>query len=431
LSEFTHVGQGDQIADAEVSVIAAIMLDNKLAAEIRAIVSPADFGNAQRGVLYRALLAMLDGGTPVDPTTVFEVLTQEQASDACASTFAVSTTANVLTHAAILRDRSSLRRLAMIAKNMIGMTEHKGTSEIVDYASRELHALVSPTGSSLQSQADALREFERVFELRRSGKLQDGIQTGLDGFDQKTGGLRPGETYVITASTGAGKTAMMLAMIVGVCRNEKAALVQSLEMSYQSLLTREYAAASGINTYKLQNPSVLTSEDEARMARGYSALIGAKIHYGASSTVEQIRRDCVALAQRSALDVLFVDYIGLISPSRAGPLDATALAEISRGLKLIAIDLKIPVVVLSQLNRNVADGEEPSLAGLKGSSAIEQDASVVLALWGETGATTVNWKLAKNRNGELARGLFDFERNTQRITGFRIVQQTPNERAKR
>lgn len=294
-------------------------------------------------------------------------------------------------------------------------------------------AVGAQPGAALRSQSEVLREFERVFEERKAGRQQDGVPSGLDAFDERTGGFCRGETYVVAAKPGVGKTAMMLRMLSGIYRAGKAALVESLEMSDQRLIERMYAAASGVSLSRLTNPATLTQADAPRLAKGYAELLPARVHYGSAPSVAAIRRDCVALRARGELDVLLVDYLGLIEPAATSGTRERQVADISRGLKLLAMELQIPVVVLSQLNRQSAEDEEPGLSELRDSGAVEQDASVVLMLWRGDGQV-VNWKLAKNRNGELARGVFEFERVTQRINAFRVAEtsggQQQNRRAR-
>jgi replicative DNA helicase len=246
-----------------------------------------------------------------------------------------------------------------------------------------------------------------------------GVPTGIESFDSITRGMRKTDTWIVAARPGVGKTALMVKMLRGAARSGARTLVYSYEMSPAMLVQRMFTAVSGVPAIKIER-GVADEADQRRFAEAGSALTPLAIAFEERGTVDDIRAKATETHRTEGLDLLVIDHIGLVEAIGRNPSRAREVAEVSRGLKSIAKALNIPVLILSQLNRTSDPGTEPSMAELRDSGSLEEDASVIWMLWAseeDEEENLVRCKLAKNRHGRPGyRGVLKFWRDTQRIS---------------
>lgn len=372
----------------EEAVIAAMFLEPAHAVPIAvSVLSEPDFTHDRYRTLYNAIRDLYDSGIPIDMITLYRHLESrgeiEQVGGAVAlgnlSDY-VATARNVATHAAFVKDCAVRRHMALkidTAKAMIDMETEDidgitSTLEQSIVESRSRRTETIPFKNLVQSTVDALTS---------SVNGITGVPTGFSALDRKTGGFHNGELVILAARPSIGKTALMLDMTRHISRSHYVGIL-SLEMSQDQLTQRMIAAQGKVNLQRMRDGS-LDSSDWAKITKAMGQLEGNKllINDSGSPTIDQIGAIAGQWKSQHNIRCLFVDYLQLISCP--GENRQQQISEISRRLKMIAKNLNIPVVALSQLNRQVeqrADGK-PTLSDLRESGAIEQDADIVMMLY--------------------------------------------------
>jgi len=259
---------------------------------------------------------------------------------------------------------------------------------------------------------DLLDNYLGDLEARQSGKEQaQTIKFGMGNFDQKIGGLNPTDLMILAARPSMGKTEYALSMLRGVTETGGGALMFSMEMTSGQITERTIAGSGGMSVRKLKNPDELRDEDWARISNGVAEMTGKDIWMvdATDLTIEQIRAIAETHKRRHPhLKAIFVDYLGLIKKPKAERNDL-AIGHISRNLKFMAMQLKTPVIALSQLSRKVEErpNKRPINSDLRDSGDVEQDADIIAMLYrdeyyNETSPAKgiAEVIIGKNRNGE-------------------------------
>ena len=273
------------------------------------------------------------------------------------------------------------------------------------------------TSGDTVSGLDAMVEFNMWLEQKAP---EAAIPTSLSRLDLKLGGgLKGGRFYVIGARPGVGKSALMGNMAVHAVRAGYKALYVSLEMDAREIVTRMISSVSGVTIGKME--SKLLSDDEyLAIAESYAIMPGERFRFSTMArTPDAVRRAALKMRAREGVDIVFVDYLQLLHADGKTSGRVEAVGEISRSLKLLAMELGIPVVTAAQLNRVSANtGAEPKLSDLRESGSIEQDADVVILLHakGENfGVRQVEMSVAKNRQGTCGATSLIFDGSTMRF----------------
>jgi replicative DNA helicase len=418
-----------QATEAERSVIGALMLENGAIDEVRDLLKQEDFTQDANRRAYAAICALAEAKTPIDEVTVLAALkTQPGASDDEAMLLSeltgnTPTAANVRAYAVQVANASRLRRLAAeahaVAQECMEATL-AGEADALNFFAEMQTRLVNAStfGSSKHlSTTEVIRKVMRFAEDRkRSRGAMLGFTTGFDGVDHLISGLRKKRQHVIAARSGAGKTAIAL----NVLRNASAAgarsFVVSYEMGAEELGLRVLSAESRVPIAAIETGNI-DDGNNARLFRASDDLLRSNIVWtdNPPATIPALRAEMQQLKRRGGLDLLIVDYLQLMSGTgKKGSNREQEVAEVSRGLKKIAVDFDVAVIALSQLNRNKARNEEPDTSDLRESGAIEQDADVVIFLWAQDDKSdVVNWKIAKNRGGKTEAGTLRFRKHIQ------------------
>lgn len=263
-----------------------------------------------------------------------------------------------------------------------------------------------------------LEEITKSYETYKETKqpVRRGISTFYNELDAKLFGLKPGELHILAARTGVGKTAFALNLIKNMCiDNKHKAIFFSLEMGKREIIRRVLSICSSSASWRMSS-GVLSDEMHEKIKESVERLNGIILSLKDSghSDMVGLRKECIRTKHKLGLDIIFIDYLQLMKSNTKKSFESrhVEVADITRGLKLLAIELNIPIVALSQLSRNVKDDERPSLCDLRESGSIEMDADSVLLLYKtipdlKTQASTpvpgqplcINLDVAKNRNG--------------------------------
>lgn len=264
---------------------------------------------------------------------------------------------------------------------------------------------------------DALVEFNAWLKER---EMEASIPTSLSRLDIKLGGgLKGGRFYVIGARPGVGKSALMGNMAVHAIRQGYRALYVSLEMDAREIVTRMISSVSGVTIGRMEG-KMLSDDDYTAVVESYALMPGERFRFSTMArTPDAVRRAALRMRAHEGLDVVFVDYLQLLHADGKTSSRVEAVGEISRSLKLLAMELGIPVVTAAQLNRVSANtGSAPKLSDLRESGSIEQDADVVILLHAKDesfGVRQVDLSVAKNRQGTCGATSLIFDGSTMRF----------------
>ena len=408
-------------APAEQAVIGSMLIDPRCIPEVLEKLKPDEFYVKLNRDIYETMYAMFSYGQTIDPVTVLDQMKvrgvyQENNDAYVAEVMRVTpTAANVMEYAAIVRDRALLRRLGEAADEINSMVyEGSGEAEtMLEAAERRIYALrqgrnvggLMPVSSVVQS------VFDELSEAASSGNQIPGISTGLPDLDRVTLGLNKSELILVAARPGMGKTSIALNMALTAAMSQhKTVAIFSLEMSREQLVTRLLSTESFVENQKLTTGH-LEDEDWGKLSIASSALSQTDIRVddNPAITVAEINAKCRRLDN---LGLVLIDYLQLMTaaaPGKSGDNRVTVVSDISRALKIMAKELNVPVICLSQLSRanESRTDKRPMLSDLRESGAIEQDADSVMFLYRDEyynpntqDKNIAECIVAKNRHGE-------------------------------
>ena len=413
--------QPPQSLEAEQAVLGSILIDSRCVADVVGIITPEDFYMQANREIFETIYTMFNFSQTIDPVTVLDKMKElglhrdDSRSYILQLMEITPTAANVVRYANIVREKAMLRGLAQAAVD-ISETVHSevGTpSEILESAEKKIYALrKGERGDSLEHIGTILHKvFDRLTELSQSDSLIPGLSTGLRDLDMKINGLNKSDLLLVAARPAMGKSAFALNIAVNVAKKyKKTVAVFNLEMSREQLALRLLASESFIDMQKLATGK-LSEEEWGKLCMGSAALsqTDIRIDDNPSVTVADINAKCRRLDN---LGLVVIDYLQLMQGSGYGKGSdnrVTVVGEISRSLKIMAKELNVPVVCLSQLSRAVEGrtDKRPILSDLRESGAIEQDADSVMFLYRDEyyNENTEDKGLAecivaKNRHGE-------------------------------
>lgn len=422
-----------QNIEAEVSLLGSVLIDDDVITVIADRIDNNDFYDRRHGTIYAAILKLYEQHKPIDLLTLSSALKDSDdlesiggASYLTELTNAVPTAAHGEHYADIVAEKSMRRKLIKASEDIVKLSfqQNDGTvAEILEEAEKRLFAVSQrSTKQDLISIEQILAEgFDRLDELHKNkGKLR-GIRTGWKDLDNKTAGLQRSDLFILAARPAMGKTTFVLNLAQNVAVQEKqAVLFFSLEMSKDQLVDRMLSAQSGVDAWNIRTGN-LSDDDFERLGASMGELSEAPIYIDDTPgiTVMEMRTKARREAQKHPLGLIIIDYLQLMSGSRPGGdfNRVQEVSEISRGLKLIAREMNVPVIALSQLSRSVEsrNPQIPQLSDLRESGSIEQDADLVAFLYREDYYNPETDRqhiadliIAKHRNGPTGRIEFYF-----------------------
>lgn len=419
--------QMPQSLEAEQSVLGSILIDSRCLTEIIGILRPEDFYLRQNREIYETIYTMFNFSQTIDPITVLDKMRelgfyreteQENSRNYIQQLMEITpTAAHAVRYANIVRDKAMLRGLADAASEISETVYSQvGTpSEMLESAEKKIYALrKGERGDSLEHIGTTLhRVFDNLTELSQSDSMIPGLSTGMRDLDSKINGLNRSDLLLLAARPAMGKTAFALNLCLNVAKKyNKTVAMFSLEMSREQLAMRLLSIESFVDGQKMATGKL--SEDEwSKLCMASAALSQTDIRVddNASITVAEMNAKCRRLDN---LGLVIVDYLQLMNGSgygKGGDSRVNVVSEISRSMKIMAKELNVPVVCLSQLSRGPEGrpDKRPMLSDLRESGAIEQDADEVLFLYrdeyynpnNEENKGIAECIVAKNRHGEV------------------------------
>ena len=387
--------QAPQSLEAEQSVLGSILIDSQCITDVIGILHPEDFYLQQNREIYEAIYSMFNFSQTIDPVTVLDKMREmgvyrDNSRDYILQLMQITpTAANVSRYANIVREKAMLRGLAQAASEISETVYSQvGTpAEILESAEKKIYALrKGERGDSLEHVGTVLHKvFDRLTELSQSDSMIPGMSTGLTDLDTKINGLNNSDLVLVAARPAMGKSAFALNLAMNVAKKyKKTVAVFNLEMSREQLALRLLASEGFLDMQKLATGK--SSEEEwGKLCMASSALSQTDIRIDDNPmvTVADINAKCRRLDN---LGLVVIDYLQLMTGSGYGKNSDNRVAligEISRSLKIMAKELNVPVVCLSQLSRAVEGrtDKRPILSDLRESGAIEQDADCVMFLY--------------------------------------------------
>ena len=392
--------------EAERSILGAILLENSTynqAAELK--LSPAEFFLDSHRRIYQRMIDLSETGRPIDYVTLAEELAKHRELEAVGGAAYVTSLTdglpryqNISHYVKIVRDKAMLRTLINVSQNAIvrAYEQAEPVEDVINAAEASIFAIAEDRMSEgFSSIPEIFRDrFGTMDKLLERGQEVTGLASGYTELDKMTSGLHGSELVIIAARPSMGKTAFA----VNIAQNaaishlrdggeRKVIALFSLEMSKDSLLMRMLAAQARVNSHKLRT-GFISKEDQDKLIHGMSQLADSQLYIDdtAGITVSEMRAKARRLKQTAKrLDLIVIDYLQLITGTpglgkKAIENRTQEVSAISRGLKLLAKELDVPVIALSQLSRAAEqrEGGEPKLSDLRESGAIEQDADVVM-----------------------------------------------------
>jgi replicative DNA helicase len=415
---------------AEQCTLGGMLLSQEAIAEVFDAVRGPDFYAPKHEIIYDAILELYSKGEPTDVITVTDQLTKNGdlvkaggADYLHTLTSIVPTAANAAFYADIVQEKATLRRLVEVGTKIAQMG-YKAEGDIIDLVNQAESDLygVSKQGSGedyvplFDSIEDAVKQME--IAQKRGGEMV-GVPTGFAELDDMTHGLHPGQLIILAARPAVGKSTLALDIArTAAIKHNKPVIFFSLEMGRAEIAMRLLSAESRIYLQNMRKGS-LSDNDWSRIASVRGEINSAPLYIDDSPnmTLVEIRAKCRRLAKRVGLEMIVIDYIQLMTSGKKVESRQQEVSEFSRALKLLAKELGVPVIAISQLNRNSekSENKKPELSHLRESGSLEQDADVVVLLHREdignkehARAGEADLIVAKQRNGPTGTVVVNF-----------------------
>lgn len=402
--------------DAEKSVLGSMMLSAEAVDLASEALNTEDFYIPKHRQIFAAMLDINARNGAVDVVTLLEELERRGTADSSGgieyltelSIFTPSA-ANVSNYIKIVEERSIMRRLmhAGTAITRDAMQGSKSVEAMLDDAERRIFNIAMHNNEDTLTQIRPVvyESYQRINTLiNLKGKLT-GVPTGYADLDSMTSGLQKSDLIIIAARPSQGKTALGLNIAAhAAIREGKTVAIFSLEMSKEQLVMRLFASEARVNMQNV-NHGTPSSQELLKLAEANLTLANANMYIDDRSniSVAEIRSKCRRLKARNGLDMIVIDYLQLMKTPNGSDNRVQEVSELTRSLKILARELNVPIVLLSQLSRKAAE-RKPAMSDLRESGAIEQDADIIIMIYRDPSRSDDNSAeiiVAKNRNGPV------------------------------
>jgi len=431
--------------EAEQAVLGSLLLESAAWDQVADLITRNDFYRPDHQLIFEAIGELAGEAKPCDAVTVSQQLERAgklEAAGGLAYLGAIArdtpTAANVRSYAEIVRERSLLRQLIQAGTQIASSVfNHDGQSarELVDKAEQRVFEIAE---GSFRGREGAVvvrhllpQVIDQLDELHQNPDKLRGLPTGFTEFDKLTGGLRPGDLVIVAGRPSMGKTTLAVNMAENAAldpRTRAAVAIFSMEMPSEQVITRMLSSLGGVPLNNLRSGR-MSDDDWVRITGATSQLQEAKIFVDETPalTPTELRARARRVKREHGLGLIVVDYLQLMQVPGTKENRATEIAEISRGLKVLAKELALPVIALSQLNRAVEQREskKPVMSDLRESGSLEQDADMILLIYREevydkntTKKGLAEIELVKHRNGEIGTFVLTFQGQYTRFQNY-------------
>ena len=382
--------------EAEVSVLGAMLQDSTAVLRAMELLAPDDFYLPEHREMFSVMADLNREHTPIDMVTMHTELARRGTLEGVGGLEnlmrifnAVPTSANAKAYIDIVREKSTLRKLIGACQKISGdcYRQQNPVPETLAAAEKAIFDIVMnrADGEALQPLAEvAVRSFDIIEELARNHGAIAGVPTGFIDLDNLLTGLHPGELVIVGARPSMGKTSFAMNVVAHASMNKgKKVAVFTLEMPREQIALRVLCSDAKVDMQRVRK-GTLTSEDWIKLTESLTPMVAAPMYIDDTAGISPsiLRSRCRRLMMEKGLDLIVVDYLGLMRADGRVENRQLEVSEISRQLKAIALDLKVPVMACAQLSRANKDRQDkrPVLSDLRDSGSIEQDADVVMFL---------------------------------------------------
>ncbi len=419
--------------EAEESVLGAILIDKDAISITSAIISPSDFYSDINGAIFELMLELYEEREPIDLITLNARIKKNKKLKSVNPSYlsglldVVPSATNIETYARLIKEAAIKRALIQMSSEVSTLCfEGKDLDEILETAEKDVFSIsMGKVNKGFIAIRESLADsFDRIDALHKSGGGLRGVPTGFTDLDNVLSGMQASNLLILAARPGQGKTALAINIAQAVAVNNKIPVgVFSLEMSQEELVDRLLVGQADIDAWRLKTGR-LTENDFTKISDAMGELAEAPLFIDDTPgiSIYEMRTKARRLQIEHKIGLLIVDYLQLIDPGKKAENRVQEVSLVSKFLKNLARELKIPVLALSQLNRSVEHREKgkPQLADLRESGTIEQDADVVMFLYRSDDEENIGapirkikLTLAKHRNGALTE--IDLQFHTTRV----------------
>ena len=413
--------------EAEQGILGSILVDNEGTLDAFSKLSENDFYSPSHKTIYTAMREIYDAGSPIDFVTLVARLDATDKLDGVGGITYITTiadfvpsSANFRYYLAILEQKRTFRKLINAAGQIIETSYTEPSAQTaLQLAEKEIFNISKDDDRKELSHIKTVlpEVINKLDIIHRDPMAIRGLKTGFWGLDNMTNGLQKSDLVILAARPSVGKTALGLNMCLNAALHYDAKVaVFSLEMSREAMTTRAVCSVAKVSLSKAMKGN-LEAEEWKRIWEANALLAGANIHFDDNSiiTPAEILRKCMKIKRESGLDLVMIDYLGLMGSGSGSRREnrQVEVADNSRMIKIMAKELNIPVLLLSQLNRGIEQRKglesKPVLSDLRESGAIEQDADIVMFIHKEksedgsqvSDSSEAELIVAKHRNGPL------------------------------
>ena len=439
----------EQVRELERAILGGLMLETERYDAVSEIIEFTDFEGQDHQNIFQSMGELVNSNKPLDPLTVSDrldsknLLTRAGGKNYLIDLASTSpSAANLEAYAGMIRQKSISRRLMKInseISELIINPQGKDAAELLDEAETKIFSLndeASRTSTNIQKLDELIpQSIERMNEIAKNGSSLLGASTGYKDLDSKLQGLQKGDLIIVAARPSMGKTALSMNIVENFVLNKEifgGVLVFSLEMPAESLTTRLLASNAKIDQQKVRSAS-MNQADLKKFMESSSKLKDLPLYIDDSSMLSPMelraRARRIARQEPNGLSLIVVDYLQLMQLPTSQENRVNQISEISRSLKMLAKELNVPVIALSQLNRAVEQrpNKRPIMADLRDSGAIEQDADVILFIYrdevynedSEEG-NKAEIIIGKQRNGPIGKVNLTFLKEFTRFEDFAV-----------
>ena len=391
-------------AEAERAVLGAILLDNALFDQTSEILIPGDFYLESHRSIFSTMERLSSDSRVIDSLTLREELKKDNTLEAVGGVTYIASlldgvprVSSVDHYSRIVKEKSLLRKLIHAANEILlrGISNEEDPLELLERAEKSIFDIGQEKIQSgfVQLQDLLTKSYENIEALYQRKELITGISTGFVELDRLTSGFQPADLIIVAARPGLGKTSLVVNIAqYSAIQNSKVVGIFSLEMAAQQLVTRMLCAEARVDSHKVRS-GYLSKEDWNRLAKTMSKLARAQVFVDDTPgiSIVEMRSKARRLKAEHGLDLLIVDYLQLMAGTSTGPRiryenRQQEISSISRSLKIMAKELQVPLIAVSQLSRAPEQrrgDHRPQLSDLRESGSIEQDADLVLFIYRE------------------------------------------------
>lgn len=407
---------------AEQAILGSMMVDKDAVIAAVEILTPDDFYREDNKEIYSAMIDLYGLGKQIDTITLAEQLKLRGTLEKVGNITYISTlidnvptTSNIESYVNIVEQKAVLRRLIKVANNILkmGYNQSEDVDTIIEQTEKQVFDLIQNRNSKSYSSIKEvlITAFDMIEKMYQNKNKVSGIESGFVDLDQKISGLNPGSLIIIAARPAMGKSAFVLNIANFVAQHQKTpVMVFSLEMSKEEIANRILAAEAEVDSMKIKNGNGLESDDWLKLGQASGRLSDLPIYIDDTPglTAVELKAKCRKAKLEKNIGLVVVDYLQLMESKNKSASRQQEISDISRSLKILAKELNVPVIALSQLSRatEARTDHKPMLSDLRESGAIEQDADIVMFIHREDYYNPETEKkniaeiiIAKNRSG--------------------------------